>query len=373
MITPINILSRRSLHPLCGADLMTLSQILAQTGSIPSSHWSELLQISASVLGRLPFTFAERALFAVLRPSPAAIKPPIFILGHWRSGTTHLYNILAKDDQFGYVNPIATGMPWEILGLARMIRPLLERALPKGRFIDNIPVEPDSPQEDEIALANMTSSSFYHAIYFPAQFDSLFDAGLFLQDASQTLCQAWQKRFLYFIAKLSYQQGGRQLLIKNPAHTARIALLRRLYPKAQFIHIHRNPFEVFRSTQNFYVKLFEELSLQAYDSVDIDSVILRTYPRMMRALIQESADLPPEQFIEIAYHDLENDPLGTLARLYTQLGWTGWEENQPLFLAYLSSIQNYKKNTYRTDPASMAVVAEAWQPFIDHWGYAVPD
>src|SRR5690242_6859225 len=28
------------------------------------------------------------------------IEPPLFILGIWRSGTTHLHNLLAQDDRF---------------------------------------------------------------------------------------------------------------------------------------------------------------------------------------------------------------------------------------------------------------------------------
>ena len=50
--------------------------------------------------------------------------PPIFLLGHWRSGTTHLYNLLGQGD-FAYVDPIAAGLPWEFLTLGRWLRPLL--------------------------------------------------------------------------------------------------------------------------------------------------------------------------------------------------------------------------------------------------------
>jgi hypothetical protein len=30
------------------------------------------------------------------------VKQPLFILGHWRSGTTHLHNLLATDEPFAY-------------------------------------------------------------------------------------------------------------------------------------------------------------------------------------------------------------------------------------------------------------------------------
>ena len=30
------------------------------------------------------------------------VQPPLFILGHWRSGTTHLHNLLSLDERFAY-------------------------------------------------------------------------------------------------------------------------------------------------------------------------------------------------------------------------------------------------------------------------------
>ena len=57
----------------------------------------------------------------------------------------------------------------------------LERALPKHRYIDAIPVTPASPQEDEIALASMTPISFYHGIYFPSKIHEHLRKGLFLE------------------------------------------------------------------------------------------------------------------------------------------------------------------------------------------------
>ena len=32
------------------------------------------------------------------------ISPPLFVLGHWRSGTTHLHNLLTLDQRFAFPN-----------------------------------------------------------------------------------------------------------------------------------------------------------------------------------------------------------------------------------------------------------------------------
>src|SRR5262249_52342371 len=34
----------------------------------------------------------------------AAVHPPLFVLGIWRSGTTHLHNLLGKDDRLAFPN-----------------------------------------------------------------------------------------------------------------------------------------------------------------------------------------------------------------------------------------------------------------------------
>lgn len=39
------------------------------------------------------------------------VKDPVFIIGHWRSGTTFIHNVLSKDPQFGYCSTYQTVFP----------------------------------------------------------------------------------------------------------------------------------------------------------------------------------------------------------------------------------------------------------------------
>ena len=64
-----------------------------------------------SALSRAPFGWVDKAITAKKRKHLEPINPPIFIIGHWRSGTTHLYNILSKAPWFQYVNPYQAGLP----------------------------------------------------------------------------------------------------------------------------------------------------------------------------------------------------------------------------------------------------------------------
>ncbi|MEM7178208.1 MAG: sulfotransferase [Pseudomonadota bacterium] len=356
-------------HPLCGADIGTLGSVF-RDGGMPD-RWGSAAAIWGAALGRAPLSMLEHVFLTPGAPQISQMPAPIFILGHWRSGTTHLYNVMSLGS-FGYVPPVAVGMPWDMLGLARAIRPLLERQLPETRFIDNIPVTPTSPQEDEIGLANMSPLSFYHGIYFPRHFDALIDRGVFFDGCSEAEITAWQQRFVLFLRRLALHQG-KQLLIKNPTYTARPAMLKALFPGARFIHIHRNPFDVFLSMRNFYEKLLAELALQDVPAdLDIDATICRVYARMMQRFDEETRGWAAPDFVELPYALLDTDPMQALQRIYTGLDLPGFDAAQPAFRAYLDGVKSFRKNSFRGDQAAIDKVVAHWAPWLDKWGYAAP-
>lgn len=361
------------MHPLCGADFRTLYTSLRANGGVAPSRLPQAAIAVLTALARWPFSAAERLAVARLRQSRPAVPAPVFIIGHWRSGTTHLCNVLSRAPDFGYVPPLAPGLPWDLLGLARALRPLLERALPTDRFVDRVAVNPDSPQEDEIALASMTPLSYYHGIYFPKRFEEQFNRGVFFDGCTPEEIANWRTSFLYLLDKLAIYNGGRRLLLKNPVYTARVAMLHALLPGAKFIHIHRNPYVVFPSTRHFYRKLLQEFALQQPPEIDLDGFVLGSYTRVMRKYVDEARTLPPGTLAEIRFEDFERDPLGELARVYDELGLEGFEDARGHFSAYLASVRDYRKNRYTLPRHDAARVHASWQPFLARWGYGLPE
>lgn len=357
-------------HPLMGADLLTLVRVFARGGGIARSALPLAACAFGSALARAPFTLAEQG-WAALR-APAQAPAPVFIVGHWRSGTTHLYNLLSRDPRFGYVTPVATGLPWDFLLLGRLLRPLLERLIPSERFIDRVPVTARAPQEDELALASMQALSFYHGIYFPRRLEDWFDRGVFFDAASPREVRRWCARMRLFVDKLSLSQPGQRLLIKNPVYSARIALLRTLWPEARFIHIHRNPWVVFQSTRNFYRKLLPRFSLQPYDPAAIDELVLSRYPRMMQCLLDDLDAVPRGRAIEVGFDELERAPMALVERIYDTLGLEGFESSREAFERYLATVSGYRRNRYDFARADAERVATRWRPFIERWGYEEP-
>ncbi|WP_431861282.1 sulfotransferase family protein [Azospirillum sp.] len=355
-------------HPLYGCDALTLLTVLARNGGVDARHLPTLAVAAASALLRAPFSLAETAWVAWARRRGDPLPAPVFILGHWRSGTTHLYNLLSRDPQFGFIPPVAVGLPWDMLGLGAVLRPLLERALPERRYIDNVAVRPDSPQEDEIALANMSPLSFYHGLYFPRHFDENLRRGLYHEGCSPAETERWRRRFVHFLEKVALSQGGRRLLIKNPVYSARVALLREIWPDARFIHIHRDPRAVFVSTVHFYRTLLDKLALQPHGHIDVEQAVLDHYPRIMQALLDDTADLPADRFVDVAFETFEREPLAEAARLYRTLGLPGHEAAEPRFRAYLADVRGYTKNRFQLSDAGRERVERCWQPFVARWG-----
>ena len=361
------------MHPMMGARLGLLLRSLTSNGPIAPRNIPVITTMVLSALARVPIAALERVITARRLRTAPELKAPVFIIGHWRSGTTHTHNLMARSPQFGWISPLATGIPDEILTLGSWLRPWLEQMLPEDRMVDHVAVNPDSPQPDEIPLANMQPLSVFHALYFPHNFQSHIDKGVFLEGCSEAEIKRWQTLMVEFLRKIAVQQGKPRLLIKNESYAARVALLRSMWPEAKFIHIHRNPYEVYVSTVNYYKKLLPTMAFQSFDHVDIEAFVLKEYPRVMQRCLEDTAKLPPDQFIEIGFQEITSTPVDTLGRIYDQLQLPGWEDDRNGVEEYLSTIRDYKRNTFTMAAGDIERVRSAWGKYASRWGYQVPE
>ncbi len=297
------------------------------------------------------------------------MKPPVFVVGHWRSGTTHICNVLSQSPHFGFVTPIATGLPHDLLLMGKLFRPWLEKSIPDDRLIDRVAVDINSPQEDEFGMANIIENSFLHGLYFPRYFERNFSKGIFLEECTEKEINRWINASVQYLKKIYLDQNERQLLIRNPAYTTRIPLLRKIWPGARFIHIYRDPYRVFPSMKNYFNKLLPAYSLQPYHHLDVDEVIFSTYLKMMKRLIDDLSRVPDEEYIEISYESMEKEPIHQLSSIYTRLGLTGFEFSRPYFEKYLHSIQGYSKNKYVQSEMQRKLINDRWIEIIEHYRY----
>ena len=110
---------------------------------------------------------AVQSLLYQRRIAATAIEEsPIFILGHWRSGTTYLHELMALDPALCAPTTYECFAPKHFL-ISAWFFTRLGWMLPKLRPMDDMPLGWDLPQEDEFALMTMGVGSPYETMAFP--------------------------------------------------------------------------------------------------------------------------------------------------------------------------------------------------------------
>lgn len=300
----------------------------------------------------------------------AEVPPPLFILGHWRSGTTHLHNLLCLDRRFAYPNSFQTAFPHTFLTAEDKFAALTAFFLPERRPQDNVRVEIGMPQEDEFGLCTATLCSPYVGWMFPCR-EQYYERYLTMREVAEVELGRWRAGFLWFLKKLTVKHG-RPMLLKSPPHTARVKLLVDMFPQARFVHIHRDPYTIFQSTRLLHDKVVVANHLTRPTRIDPAEGIFRRFRLMYDAYFEERRLIPPGQLCEIAFTDLEKDPVGQVRMIYEKLSLGGFDAVEPELRRYLPTVADYRKNEY---PPLQAVVrqrvATEWRRAFEEWGYRV--
>jgi hypothetical protein len=298
------------------------------------------------------------------------IEPPIFILGFYRSGTTYLHNLLSVDPRLAYPNTFQVTFPNTFLTTEPLASALINRTMFKKRPMDNMYMDVHTPQEDEFALCTMTTLSPCTGWILPRHHDR-YERYLTFRDVPTDDVDRWKAAFTLFLKKLTWKYR-RPLVLKSPPHTARIGMLLEMFPKARFVHIHRNPYTVFQSYKHTQRRVSSFMLLQAFDEERLDEHIFRQYSTVYSAFFEQEPRIPRAQFFEIAFEDLVKAPVAVLRGLYEHLGLVQFCQVEPLLVSYVDSQKGYQRN--RFPPLCDALrerIAREWQRCFARWGYRI--
>jgi hypothetical protein len=299
-------------------------------------------------------------------------KPPLFVIGHWRSGTTLLHNLLAQDPQFTFPNMYQVLFPNHFLVTETVTTKLTASLVPRTRPMDNLPAGWKIPQEEDIGLAIQTCLSPYMLMADPDRDDKvrrLWD----LQMITPEEKKLWQREYTRFVKKVTLRDPQRrQLVLKSPVNTLRIPALLELYPDAKFVYIYRNPFDVFNSAVHLRRTMFRENSLGFPVLRDIEDSIYWVMEFTSRTYNRDKALLPPGRLHEVRYEDLEQDPVGGLEQIYSTLNLDGFERLREIVEPQVPELKRFKKNEYKYDRAKMDEAYERLRYLFDVYGYPHP-
>ncbi len=329
--------------------------------------WITGWSLPSTIFGRIEDAMYGRSLAAM-----EAKPTPIFLLGHWRSGTTHLHNCVGRDPNHTFSTVFQVVFPTCFLSTEKFLPDLTGGLLTDTRSYDNVKNGWHEAAEDEIALSKLHGLSPYISFMFPesaAQYEKYID----FQEATEAERKKWKDTLLYFIKKMMVSTGGKRVVVKSCTHSARIPMLLELFPDAKFVHIHRHPYEVFASTlhmrshtdwENFFQIPEENYKYQRREQTAL--IGQRVYER----LVEDRKLIPEGNFIELQYEDFVGNEVEVLRDMYAQFEMPDWEEYEPILQEYLDGLKGYKRNKLEITDELKDYVYDRWRVVFDTYGYS---
>ena len=235
--------------------------------------------------------------------------------------------------------------------------------------MDNMPLSPELPQEDEFAMTNMSPASFYHAWIFPRNAAYYFSKYAVMESATPEERNLWKKTYARMLKNVCRGNKSRRLLLKNPVNTGRVKEILEMFPDAKFIYLFRNPFPVYSSTLNLYHNMLRFFQVQTISEKDVVTNIFSFYEKLLKKYHSEKHLIPPGQLVEIRFEDLESNPIDQLRHIYKKLGLQGYEKALPGFHAYIKTQAGYRKNRYSLPEEIRTRIARKWDFAFDRYGY----
>jgi omega-hydroxy-beta-dihydromenaquinone-9 sulfotransferase len=297
-------------------------------------------------------------------------QPPVFVLGHWRAGTTLLHELMVLDERHTSPSTYACMNPSHFVSTEAFARRWLNFLLPSHRPMDNMPTGWERPQEDEFALANLGMPSPYLTIAFPNH-PPQCQPYLTLEGLPPADVDRWKRGLMRFLSHVSYQAPEKRIILKSPPHTSRVRTLLEMFPTARFVHIVRDPYTVFASTVNLWKALYTKHGLQTPRYEGLEEYVLQTFERMYDKFERDRPLLSADQFCEIRYEDLVRDPEAGIRQIYEQLELGELDKFLPALRSYLVSTDGYQTNRYpQLTPHQHEQVSQRWGRFFRQYGYA---
>jgi hypothetical protein len=301
---------------------------------IPPQYWPRLVLLVFFSALTTAVSLPERLVLAIwMRLRPPRIDrhlAPIFVLGHFRSGTTFLQTLLAADPMMRTPRWAEVLAPQGFIILWTALRYILIPFLPLTGIGEVIPLAPTFPGEDEFALNNWAAASMLLRAVLPKA-ERFYDRYNDLDGLTPAELKRWQKYQLAFVGKLVLIARGRRLVLKSPAHMARVRHLCLLFPGAKFVHISRPPKPVFQSNLLLWRTLHTAFALQTPGPADEqEELVAHEYLTAEEHYLADRALIPAGDLAEVRLQDLSADPIGEMKRVYRELGlpWSGVHERR---------------------------------------------
>jgi omega-hydroxy-beta-dihydromenaquinone-9 sulfotransferase len=359
----------KSAYLLAGIQIRIFLQMIRSNKiSLWPKYIFRLLFVLQNALWASLFAWREKQKYGKQIANYEMPVDPVFIIGHWRTGSTFLHQLMNLDENLAAPTLFQTAQPNGFKSAYRYFRPLMKVALGKTRPFDQIKNSMDEPQEDEFALVRLTGFSPMLGLVFPKRkVFFLNDYSSFLPAADNELTE-WKKQTKAYYNKLAWN-SQKQLVLKNPFHSFRIKELIEMYPRAKFIHIYRNPLDVVPSTVKMWSIVGSQNTMnRLWKNPEIPDVI-EILNSLLEQVENDKLIIPKGAFTEIKFEDMEKDVISTLKKVYKDIGLEFSEVFEKRLLTFLEENKDYEKNRYSLQTEEKALILQKLQPHFRRLEY----
>ncbi|MGC9779949.1 MAG: sulfotransferase [Candidatus Heimdallarchaeota archaeon] len=347
-------------EPLAGMSMINIFRLLWQNKFyVHPKYWLRFWYAIALSWVTTPLRVIEILRFQRRIKKTKVEIDPLFIIGHYRTGTTYLMTLLAHDKNMGYVSNLEGYAPHFFLAFHKFTKNLIDMSLPEQRPMDNVVMGSDEPTEEEYSIGAMSKYGFYNGFIFPWKF-KLYSRYNSFRTCKEKDVERWKKTYQYFVKKMTYKYKGKRIFLKNPTTTYRIEHILKMYPNAKFIHLYRDPYGMYASSVKFFREVFAIYALQTWKDEDLQQGILDNVKEMYEVFNETRSLIPKENIIDIKYEDFIKDPMPFMESLYKDLKIDGYENIKDDFVAYFKSQATYKPNVHEISDDVINRVNSHW-------------
>lgn len=298
--------------------------------------------------------------------STQIVDPPVFVVGHWRTGTTAMHELLTADDAHIAPNGYQVMVPEHFLLTEKLFPPLLAKLMPSDRGFDAMRLDLIGPQEDEFAITALGLGSPFELVGFPRS----SYAERWLPDALDPLgldADRFELLWLNFLKAVQHSAPGKRLILKSPVHTMRIATILKLFPDARFVHVVRDPAEVLTSTRRMFQHMIDVQGLQSARTDD--DLILGTFAAMYRSFWQDETLIPQGRLALVHNETLRQAPETVLSEVYASIGLPAPDPSSHSIKSAIGYLKRVGSNASQPSDEDRAKARQACGEYAKRYGY----
>ncbi|MBM3544588.1 MAG: sulfotransferase [Alphaproteobacteria bacterium] len=296
--------------------------------------------------------------------------PPVFVIGHWRTGTTLLHDLFSVDPNLAFPTTYECFFPHHFLLTEGTLPKVMKGLLPKKRPQDDVPVGFGRPQEEEFGMMMLGEGTPYITCAWP-RLGPADTEYLDFKGVSPAARKKWADAYMWFYRRLVLKHGGKPLVMKAPANAARLKLLTELFPDARYVYLARNPLSVFPSTVKLWRALYSVQGLHNPPYLDpwLDDYVLDMFARLTEDYEEDRHLIPKDRLVELRYEDFIKDPVANMRDIYRRLDIGDFTQAEGKMRDFLAERSEHKVSRYEMPLPLKRKVIERLKPYIDRFGY----